>query len=352
MRVALIHDDLVQWGGAERVLEGISEIFPDAPIYTSVFDQNNKELNKRFKSKKIITSFLQKIPGWKSLYKAFLPIYPIAFEQFDFSEFDLVISQTTRFAKSIVTKPQTKHVCYCHTPPRFLWHYSGEINFGIAEMLMSKLRIYDQISARRIDLFLAGSENAKRRIRNVYRQSAKVVYPFIDLERFKSVEGFDGGYFLVISRLNHYKRVDIALKACLQLGLSLKVIGSGPELERLKEIGGNVEFLGNLDDDMVVHVLSGCRALIVPGVEDFGLTPLEAQILGKPVIAVKAGGVLETVIDGKTGILFDGQDEQGLEDAIIRFNIKRFSAQDCKENAKRFNKDLFIKEFKQIVASV
>lgn len=352
MRVALVHDDLVQWGGAERVLEGISEIFPDAPIYTSVFDQDNKELNKRFKSKKIITSFLQKIPGWRSLYKTLLPIYPIAFEQFDFSEFDLVISQTTRFAKSIITKPQTKHICLCHTPPRFLWHYSGEINLGLAEILMSKLRVYDQISARRVDIFLAGSQNAKKRIKRIYKQDSRVIYPFIDLERFEGVESFDGGYFLVISRLNHYKRVDIAIKACQKLKLPLRIIGSGPELEKLKALGGDVEFLGNLDDEMVVQVLAGCKALIVPGVEDFGLTPLEAQAVGKPVIAFKEGGVLETIVDGKTGILFNDQNEESLTEVLGKFNSRNFNRLDCIENATRFNKNKFIKQFEQIVASV
>lgn len=369
MRVALVHDDLVQWGGAERVLEGLTEIFPEAPIFTSVFDRNNKELNKRFGSKKIVTSFIQKIPGWRSLYKILLPIYPIAFEQFDFSQFDLVISQTTRFAKSIITKPQTKHICYCHTPPRFLWHYSEEIHFGIAEILISKLRIYDQISARRVDLFLAGSQNAKRRIKDVYKpkalscahkqslqladkQDLRVVYPFIDLERFAGVETFDGGYFLVISRLNRYKKIDLVVEACRQLGLPLKIIGSGPQLEKLKKIGGEIEFLDSLDDQMVIQVLAGCRALIVPGVEDFGLTSLEAQALGKPVIAYKQGGVLETVIDGKTGILFDNQTVKSLMTTLSKMNFTKINSIDCKENAKNFSKEKFKIEFKQIVDSM
>src|SRR3989338_5581154 len=168
MRVAIVHDDLVQWGGAERVLLGISEIYPDAPIYTSVFDRTNSTLLQNFGTKKIIASFLQNIPGWKSLYKTLLPLYPLAFEQFDFSDFDLVISHTTRFAKSIITKPKTKHVCFCHTPPRFLWHFSGLGNMGLGEILMTKLRIYDQVTARRVDYFIAGSENARKRIKKVY----------------------------------------------------------------------------------------------------------------------------------------------------------------------------------------
>src|SRR3989344_7716008 len=154
MRVAIVHDDLVQWGWAERILLGLCEIFPDAPIFTSVYDSSNEELFRRFGYKKIVTSFLQKIPAWKSLYKTLLPFYPLAFEQFNFDDFDLVISHTTRFAKSIITKPQTKHICYCHTPPRFLWHFSGFKNFGIFEILMTKLRLYDQVSAARVDHFI------------------------------------------------------------------------------------------------------------------------------------------------------------------------------------------------------
>ncbi|MBU1032078.1 glycosyltransferase [Patescibacteria group bacterium] len=331
MRVAIVHDDLVQWGGAERVLLGLSEIYPDAPIYTSVFDNNNFLLSKVFGSKKIITSFLQKIPGWRSLYKALLPLYPIAFEQFDFSMFDLVISHTTRFAKSIITKPETKHICYCHTPPRFLWHFSGEKNYGFAESLLSKLRIYDSISARRVDLFLAGSENAKKRIKKVYGMDAKVVYPFVDLERFKGIESFDGGYFVVMGRPNKYKRFDLAKAACRKLGFPLKIID------------------GRLDEGMVLQVLAGCKALIVPGIEDFGLAGLEAQALGKPVIAYAEGGSLETVIPNKTGIFFPQQNVVSLTDAIIKLDKVKIDPGDCSENASRFSKEDFIKNFKEVV---
>ncbi|MEK6808074.1 MAG: glycosyltransferase family 4 protein, partial [Nanoarchaeota archaeon] len=170
MRVAIVHDDLVQWGGAERVLLGLTEIFPDAPIFTSVYDPDNLVLKRHFVNKKIVTSFLQKIPGWGSLYKILLPFYPLAFEQFDFSEFDLVISHTTRFAKSIITKPATIHICYCHTPPRFLWHLSGKGSYGLGEILMTKLRLYDQVSSKRVDHFLAGSINAQKRIKKIYRR--------------------------------------------------------------------------------------------------------------------------------------------------------------------------------------
>lgn len=334
MRVAIVHDDLVQWGGAERVLQGICEIYPDAPIYTSVFDRDNELLSRLFGSKKIVTSFLQKIPGWRNLYKALLPLYPIAFEQFDFSDFDLVISNTTRFAKAIITKPQTLHLCYCHTPPRFLWHFSGEGNYGIGELLMTKLRIFDQVSAARVDYFLAGSENAKRRIKRVYGRDSKVIYPFIDLERFQGVETFDGGYFVVVARSNKYKRIDLAEAACKEAGLPLKIIS------------------GDLDEKTVVAVLAGCKALLIPGIEDFGLTSLEAQALGKPIVAFREGGVLETVIDDKTGIVFNDQTEESLIAALKKIFTKKIRSEDCKENAGRFSKENFTTNFKRAVDSL
>lgn len=354
MKVAIIHDDLVQWGGAERILMGICEIFPDAPIFTSVVDFSNKKLKMAFGGKKIVTSFLQKIPGWKRLYKALLPLYSLAFEQFVFDGYDLVISQTTRFAKSIITKPQTTHISYCHTPPRFLWNYSGPDNFLGSELLMSNLRTLDQIYAQRADYFIAGSINAQRRIEAAYNRQAVVVYPYIDLHRFKNVESFEGGYFLVIARLNNYKRVDLAIKACLELRLPLKIVGDGPEFGRLLKTDqkGMVDFLGNIDDPTLTLVLAGAKALIIPGIEDFGLTSLEAQALGKPVIAYKNGGVLETVIEGKTGIFFDVQTADSLKRTIIRLKSAQISSILCKQNADRFSKEVFMHEFKQKVASL
>ncbi len=331
MRVAIVHDDLVQWGGAERVLLGLSEIYPDAPIFTSVYDKENKLLFHSFHSKKIITSFLQNIPGWKNLYKALLPLYPLAFEQFDFSGYDLVISHTTRFAKSIITKPQTKHICYCHTPPRFLWHFSGYGSYGLGEILMTNLRIYDALSARRVDHFISGSENAKARIERVYNVSSEVVYPFVDLARFYGIESFDGGYFVVMGRPNRYKRFDLAKKTCKKLGVSLKVID------------------GAFDERKVAQILAGCKALIIPGIEDFGLTSLEAQALGKPVIAFRGGGSLETTVPNKTGIFFDVQTEESLQDAILRLGSFKIEPEDCIRNAANFSKEKFIRNFKQTV---
>ncbi|OGE72222.1 hypothetical protein A3H40_02475 [Candidatus Daviesbacteria bacterium RIFCSPLOWO2_02_FULL_38_15] len=353
MKVAIVHDDLVQWGGAERVLQGICEVFPDAPIFTSVVDFSSERLKEAFSGKKIIVSFLQKIPSFKWLYKALVPLYPLAFEQFVFDEYDLVISQTTRFAKCIITKPKTTHISYCHTPPRFLWNYSNLAELSQIEFLINKLRLVDQIYAQRADHFLAGSINAQTRIKEAYNRQASVVYPYIDLQRFNNVEAFDGGYFLVIARLNKYKRVDLAIKACLELKVPLKIIGTGPEFDRLSGMNKAraVDFLGNIDDVTLTLVLAGARALIIPGIEDFGLTSLEAQALGKPVIAYKKGGTLETVTD-VTGIFFDSQTVVSLKEAIVKLDSTKILPGLCRQNAKRFSKEVFMHGFKQTIASL
>ncbi len=344
MRVALVHDDLVQWGGAERILFGLSEIFPDAPIYTSVFDVKNDILSKKFGSKKVVTSFMQKFPFWKSGYKALLPFYPIAFEQFDFSDFDLVISHTTRFAKSILTKPNTNHICYCHTPPRFLWNYSGIKESPFLSPFFSKLRILDQISSNRIDTFLAGSKNAKERIRKVYKKDSQILYPFVDEDFFQSRLGFKGDYYLVISRLNEYKRVNLVVEVFNELGINLKIVGMGPEYENLVRLSkSNIEILGKVSNDLLVDLIAGCRALIVAGEEDFGLVSLEAQAMGKPVIAFRSPGLEESVIENVTGIFFENQNVSEIRNAVVKMEKIKFKVQDCVENASRFKFENFKK---------
>lgn len=353
MKVAIVHDDLVQWGGAERVLEGICKIYPEAPIFTSVFDRSNPELNRRFGSKKIVTSFLQKIPGWRFLYKALLPLYPIAFEQFNFDGYDLVISHTTRFANVVLTKPQTVHVCYCHTPTRFLWHFGGEFKYPFLGKYFRWLARYDQITSHRPDFYIAGSYNAQVRIKKIYGVDSVVVQPFVDLERFKNVEIFDGDYFLSIARLNKYKRVDLSIEACRKLGIPLKIVGIGPEMANLKRKAreSRIEFLGQISDELLVHLLAGCKALIVTGEEDFGLTPLEAQALGKPVIAFRGGGSLE-IVNVKTGVLFKEQTAASLIEAIKRLEHTKFNPVDSQKNASNFSEENFKTNFQRAVASV
>ncbi len=347
MKVAIVHDDLVQWGGAERMLVGLSKVFTDADIFTSVYDEKNKLIKENFKDKKIYTSFIQKIPGWRSLYKAFLPLYPIAFEQFDFTKYDLVISQTTRFAKSIITKPETTHICYCHTPPRFLYDFSGK---KVSKNPYFKwLRRYDQISSKRVDRWVAGSKNAQKRLKDIYGVESEVIYPFVDTEISKDVETFNGDYILVVSRLNKYKNVDLVIKAANELGIPLKIVGSGPELGYLKSISGEqVEFLGNIEDEVLLKVISGCWSLVVAGEEDFGLTPLEAQAFGKPVIALGRGGSLETVIEGKTGYLFEEENKSSLKKALINLKTSGYNGEACRNQAEKFSFENFKKAWSTI----
>lgn len=367
MRVAVLHDDLVQWGGAERVFLEICNIFPEADIYTSLFNDSNNILVKQFVGKNIKTSFIQKIPGWKGFYKALLPLYGIAFEQFDFSEYDLVISHGTRFAKAIITKPKTVHINYCHTPPRFLWNFSGEKNNILISPFLKYLKVYDEICAKRVDFFWAGSKNAKERIKKVYKTDSEVLYPFVDLERFKDVKTFDGDYYLLIARLNYYKRVDLAIKACLESGRRLKVVGVGSELRNLYQIlseflekrkgvkngdVNQVEFLGGVSEVALINLIAGCKGLIVTAEEDFGLTPLEAQACGKGVIAFGKGGALETVVDGKTGVFFNEQNYICLKEALDRFEKLEINSEEAIKNAKRFSVENFRSRIKELLTRV
>lgn len=346
-----MHDDLVQWGGAERVLLAISEVFPEAPIYTSVFDTKNRLLRTQFKGKRIITSFMQKIPLWRFFYKPLFFLYPLAFEQFDFSEFDLVLSHGTRFAKSVITKPETVHVNYCHTPPRFLYQFTGESKTFLLRPFLKYLCFYDQVSSKRVDYFWAGSKNTQVRIKNVYERESEILYPFVDKNKFKDLSSFDGGYYLVIARLNKYKRVDLAVRAFNRLGLNLKIVGVGPEMGFLESLvkSSNIEFLGSVLEEMLNMLIAGCRGLIMCGEEDFGLTPIEAQASGKGVIAYGKGGSLETVIDGKTGVLFESQSVDSLVEAVERFQDLKIDSADCFANAEKFSKDIFKKRLKELV---
>lgn len=343
MKVAIVHDDLVQWGGAERVLVAISEVFPEAEIFTSIYDKNHPILSQKFKNKKINTSFMEKIPLYKNLYKALLPIYPVAFEQFDFTGFDLVLSQTTRFAKSVITKPETRHICYCHTPARFLWNFSLKSPNKRDNPYFDWLRFYDKISSERVDYFLAGSLNAKNRIKQIYNKDAKILYPFVDDIFFNNKQVFDGGYYLLVARLNIYKNVDVVIKAFNKLGMPLTIVGVGPELGRLQRLTVNpkIRFLTNVSEEILVNLISGCKALIVSGEEDFGLTSLEAQAMGKPVVGYGIGGVLETVKNNKTGILYPNQSVEDIISAIEKLAKTNIKASDCIDNAKAFSKHNF-----------
>lgn len=350
MRIALVHDDLIQWGGAEKVLTAITEVFPDAPIFTALADYKNPLIEKNFKDKKIITSFLQKLPFSKKLYKPLMPLYPIAFEQFDFTDFDLVISQTTRFAKSVITKPGTTHICYIHTPPRFLWNFSGEKTKWFLKPLFNWLKRFDKVSAARVDRWISGSDNCKTRVKKIYNADSKTLYPFVDTEKYNPSKSFAGDYYLIISRLNKYKKVDVAVKAFKNNGRNLKIVGVGPEFKRIRNsASSNIEVLGKVSDGLLESLLAGCKGLIITAEEDFGMTSIEAQALGKGVIAYGEGGVLETVVPGKTGNYFTDQNPESLNKALEIFETLKINPQDCYENAKKFSKEKFKERLLELI---
>lgn len=336
----MVHDDLIQWGGAEKVFAEISKIFPEAPIYTAIADFKNPFIKNNFKNKKIITSFLQKTPFLNIVYKPLMPFYPLAFEQFDFSEFDLVISHTTRFAKAIITKPDTKHVCYIHTPPRFLWNFNNE-KTGLVPFI-NTFRNFDKVFASRVDYWIAGSENCATRLKTIYGVESKVLYPFVGTDEFNPEKSFPGDYYLIISRLNTYKKVQIAVSAFRNGNRKLKIVGNGPLLDLIKEKAGkNVEVLGKVGDDLLENLLAGCKGLIIMAEEDFGMTAIEAQAFGKGVICFGKGGVLETVINGETGVYFSSQNAGALDEALDKFEKMNIDPSVCYKNAEKFSKENF-----------
>lgn len=347
MKIALVHDDLIQWGGAEKVFAEISKIFPDAPIYTAAADFKNPFIKSNFKDKKIITSFLQKIPFLKQVYKPLMPFYPLAFEQFDFSEFDLVISHTTRFAKGIITKPDTKHVCYIHTPPRFLWNFNNEKTLPVP--FLNTFRNFDKVFSKRVDYWIAGSENCRVRLKSVYGVESKILYPFVDTADFNPEKSFSGNYYLIISRLNAYKQVQIAVNAFNKANRKLKIVGTGPQLNLIKERASkNVEILGKVSDELLENLLAGCRGLIIMAEEDFGMTAIEAQAFGKGVICFGKGGTLETVVNGKTGVYFNSQNAGELNEALDKFEKMDIDPADCFKNAEKFSRENFRARFLEL----
>lgn len=359
MKAALVYDRINKWGGAERILLALHEIWPEAPLFTAVYDPKRAEWAKVFK---VIPSFLNKFPLAKANHEYYPWLTPMAFETFDFSEFDLVISVTSAEAKGVITKPRTFHLCYCLTPTRYLWsgygeYFSSAVSRLVSRPVISYLRSWDEVAAQRPDVCLATCKNVQKRIEKYYKRESAVVYPPIDLQRFKSLKvekfkEFKEKYFLIVSRLVGYKKVDIAIEAFNRLKLPLKIIGIGSQMNRLKKMAGpNVELLGQLTDQELLGYYQDCQAVVFPPEEDFGLVPLEAQACGKPVIAFRGGGALETVIEGETGLFFYPQTPKALIRALGEFkkfkSLRSLRVQDCQENAANFGKERFKKEFKE-----
>ncbi len=351
MKVALVHEYLNQFGGAERVLAVLADIFPKAPIYTLLYDE--KASRGLFRGRDVRTSFLQKIPGAAKHHKLYPLLMPLAMEQFDLSGFDLVISVSASFAKGVITKPGTRHICYCLTPPRFLWdnsqRFAREFGFpffirGLMPPFISYLRLWDQQASDRVDEYWHISNFVGERIKKYYKRESKLIYPFVDTRKFtvSCLQFTDDNFFLMVGRLVSYKKFDVAIRAFNELGLNLKIIGAGPESGRLKKMAKrNIEFTGPVSDQDLSEYYQQCRALIFPQEEDFGIVPLESMASGRPVIAYRGGGALETVAEGKTGIFFDEPSPESLIAAVQKFQSMNFSAVECRQQAEKFSTDIF-----------
>lgn len=346
LKTAIVYDRVNKWGGAERVLLALHEMFPDAPLYTSVYDKKNAAWAKVFP--KIETSFLQNIPFAKSNHEFLGPLVPIAFESFDFSRFNLVISVTSEAAKGIKTGEETFHLCYCLTPTRYLWSgyndYFKDMFFKVVSApIVFVLRKWDKKAAERPDLIIAISTEVQKRIKKYYKRDAGIIYPPVNTTLAHNNKVNKREYYLVVSRLDYgYKKVDLAIKAFNKLNLPLVIVGTGRQEKYLKSIAEkNILFAGKVSENDLSKYYQDAKALIMPQEEDFGIIAVEAQRHGVPVIAFGKGGAIDTVIDGKTGVLFKYQTEDSLMQAIKKFDKMGFSERILKSNARRFSKQQF-----------
>lgn len=356
MKVALVHDHLAQDGGAERVLMVLKEMFPEAPIFTLLIDK--KHTNTFFHDKDIKTSFLQKIPLGIKRYQWWLALMPMATEGHNLMDYDLVISSTSAFSKGVITNPNSLHICYCHTPTRFLWTdtYSYVEGLKVNPLVkvalpftLRKLRQWDRLAADRVDFFIANSKTVKNRIKKYYSRDSQVVYPPVDTDNFY-ISSKPKKYYLAGGRLVPYKKIDLVVKAFSRLGVPLKIFGVGPEMKYLKSLAkSNIEFLGKISDAQKKDLYANCLAYLNPQEEDFGITAIEAMASGRPVIAYKSGGATETIIEGQTGEFFDEQWWEELADKVIRFDEKKYNSDFIRSHAKNFSVNNFQRQINEIL---
>lgn len=360
MKVAVVHDWLVNYGGAERVVEAFLKVYPDADIFTLVYDE--KKMGKIFPKEKVHTSFVQKIPFASKLYTKMLTLMPKAFESFDFSSYDLVLCSSSCCAKGVITPPDVPHIAYVHTPMRYAWDQFFEyqkrsnkiVSFFMARFMPS-IRLWDFVSSERIDKIIANSSYIKRRIKKYWNLDSTVVYPPVDTKRLcpngKEAEDF----YVVFSRFVPYKRIDLAISACGELVRKLVVIGGGSQEKELKALASKYEaditFTGRISDDEVKDYLQRCKAMIFCAEEDFGIVPVEVQACGRAVIAYGKGGALETVIDGKTGVFFEEQEVKSVIEAVKKFETLSkdnvFNSKEISSHAQTFSTERFCVQIKE-----
>ncbi|MFA6587861.1 MAG: glycosyltransferase [Patescibacteria group bacterium] len=354
MRIALVHEYLNQLGGAERVLEAMHEQYPNAPVFTLVHDK--AKVGETFKDWNIQSSIIERLPGGKKYYKWYLLAMPAATESFNFNGYDVVLSDASAFAKGIIVPPGTLHICYCHTPTRYLWSdahtYPNEVRVPrlIRKLLpfaLNYLRTWDRQAADRVDVFIANSKFVAQRIHKYYRRESEVIYPPVDTDKFGIGESV-GNYYVMMGRLRPYKKFELAINAFNALNIPLKIIGTGEEENYLRKIAKpNIEFLGYKVDRK--KVLQNAIAFINPQVEDFGIAPVEAMACGRPVIAYRDGGVMETVIEGVTGEFFDEQIWESLADSVVRFKPKDYDPQKIRAHAQTFDTRVFQEKIDKFV---
>jgi len=357
VNIALVHDFFCNIGGSDAVVQALHQLFPDAPVYTLIVYDRNRDAGV-LRNMKLQFSFLQRIPWARRSHQPFLPLFPIAVEQFDLRGYDLIISSSHSCAKGVITPPETLHICYCHTPMRYAWdmypeytRQMGRLARAITALVMHYIRLWDVLNTARVDYFVANSRFVARRIWKYYRREATVIYPPVDTTYF-TPEDRDEDYYLVVSRLTGYKRIDLAVVAFNHLGRPLRVIGDGPEFRRLQSMAGpNITFLGYQPRATVREHLACCRALIFPGVEDFGIVPVEAQAAGRPVIAYAAGGALETVVDGVTGLFFQEQSPAALCATVEQLEQTTFDKQLIREHTLQFDAARFADQMWAFIAA-
>lgn len=350
-KIALVYDRVNKWGGAERVLLALHEIFPNAPLYTSVYDPTGAPWAKVFPEVK--TSFLQKIPFLRTHHEMLGTFMPLAFRSINLSNYDVVISVTSESAKGVKVKKGTLHICYCLTPTRYLWshhdlYFKNRLLRFFSRPVVWWLKRWDKKAAQRPDVIIAISDVVKKRIKKYYNRNSPVIFPPVDMKKGRSgKQKFDRDYYLLVSRLDYgYKKVDLAIDVFNKLGYPLIIVGTGREERRLrKEASKNIKFTGKISEKKLLEYYKHAKALIMPQEEDFGIVAVEAQSLGIPVIAYKKGGARDTVVHGKTGYLFNKQTEKSLIDAIADFQTIKFDKRSIKNNSRRFIKKRFKKEF-------
>ena len=353
-RSAIVHDWLTIPGGSEKVLLELLELLPDADVFTSVYDADRWPALRQ--ERDVHVSFLDRLPGARRHYPRLLPLMNAAFESFDLSEYDLVVSSSHSCAKNVLTDAGTLHVCYCHTPMRHAWeprHLDGELGGAsafAARMMLGRLRRDDLAGASRPDVYVANSSHVAARIRKHYRRDAVVVPPPVDVERYLQLQRHAGDYYLVLGRVVPYKKVELAVGACATLGRPVKVVGEGRGLDAARAAAGpGAEFLGFLPDAEVDALLSGARGVLFPGEEDFGIVPVEAQAAGVPVIAYAAGGVKDTVIENETGVFHAEQTVTSVASAILQAESMQFDDSRMRANARRFGRARFRAEMTDVL---